>query len=203
MFRACHAWPITSECRGVSAAHMSSARSLTSPPALTCSKRRWLHHLLRPRQASQALPFPPLFGHSSARLSSSFRRPASKQSKVLASFHFINTHNHNHQTIPDPPLLFHPRDSFLPLHSLHSPPLILRSPTLPTFALPVRTHSAHSNASCQPLFHYLPEPQLPHRFQHGGRSRRGSFCRPVSSIASRAVVIKHPTDSFKVRRRGR
>lgn len=78
--------------------------SLAHQPALTCScSKRWLHHLLRPRQARH---FPPLFGHSSARLSSSFRRPASKQSKVLAGFHFINTHYPHHQAILDPPLLF-------------------------------------------------------------------------------------------------
>ena len=137
MFRACRAWLITSECCRVSAAHMSSARS--HQPALTCSKR-WLHHLLRPRQARQR-HFPPLFGHSSARLSSSFRRPASKQSKAkrwrafTSSTHIILTSTNQ---FPIHHFFFHSRDTFLRLHSLHPAPI----PATAILAYPTRTQLA-------------------------------------------------------------
>ena len=128
-------------CSGRVAAHGSSVSQLslllTCPhlPALTCSKL-WLHHL-------PGLALPPLFGVSSGRLSSSFRRPASK-AKCWRAFTSSITHN---LTATNQSLIhhffFHPRDPSLRLHSLH----FARISTTPTLAYPDRTNSAHSNAS--------------------------------------------------------
>ena len=75
------------------------ARSLTCPRSLAPSGGYII--------CCCALPFPPLFGLSSARLSSSFRRPASKANccwrAFTSSIHIILTAP---QLIASPPLLF-------------------------------------------------------------------------------------------------
>lgn len=118
-------------CCSVSAAHMSSLTH--SPPSLAPSGG-YIICLLRPPAAALRRQL----GPAELLLPSS-----SKQSKVLASFHFINTHNpHSNQSLLHH-FFFCPRDSSLRLHSLH----FALIPTTPTLAYPNRTNSAHSNAS--------------------------------------------------------
>lgn len=112
------------------------ARSLTCPRSLAPSGGYII--------CCFALPFPPLFGLSSARLSSSFRRPASKANccwrAFTSSIHIILTAP---QLIPSPPLLF-PSATYICVTT--SSTLCFNSHTT-ILDYPSRTHSAHSNAS--------------------------------------------------------
>lgn len=124
-----------SQCVSLCCSHVL-ARSLTCPRSLAPSGGYII--------CCCALSFPPLFGLSSARLSSSFRRPASKANccwrAFTSSIHIILTAP---QLIPSPPLLF-PSATYI--CGTTSSTLCFNSHTT-ILDYPIRTHSAHSNAS--------------------------------------------------------
>ena len=124
-----------SQCVSLCCSHVL-ARSLTCPRSLAPSGGYII--------CCFALPFPPLFGLSSARLSSSFRRPASKANccwrAFTSSIHIILTAP---QLIPSPPLLF-PSAHYIWANTSST---LCSNTRITILDHPIRTLSAHSNAS--------------------------------------------------------
>ena len=137
-------------------------------------------HLLQAVATSFAEPFPPLFGQCSARLSSSFRRPASKancwRAFTSSTPIILTTSNHSllHHFLP------HPRDTLVRLHFPHS----ALTPAAPILDHSIRPHSAHSNASSAQLCAASAALSLP---------ARGSPTTPLSTWRTQPTRIFSPT----------
>ena len=126
-------------CRSVSAAHMSSLAC----PHLTCSKRRWLHHLQGALPAALRRQFGP----------AELLLPHAEQANCWQAFTSSSTHIILTTTnqFPIHHFFFHSRDTFLRLHSLHPAPI----PATAILAYPTRTHSKNERMAASRICIFL------------------------------------------------